>query len=81
VDFFIKQGNGISSLIQVSESFDDDRVRRRETDALVKAMNELKVSKGLILIYGNEEKVKSGVKNIMVKSIYKWAARGLTAGA
>ncbi len=72
VDFLIKHGNKISSLIQVTESLENDKVRKREVDALIKAMHELKVTKSLILTYDNEEMIKSGNKHITVKPIYKW---------
>ena len=72
IDFLIKQGNKVVLLIQVTESLDADKVRKREIGALLKAMKELKVSKGLILTYDNEENVKSEGKNIAVKPIYKW---------
>ncbi len=72
VDFLVRQDNKASSLIQVTESLDADKVRTREIDALAKAMNELKVSSGLILTYDHEEKVRADGKNIMVKPIYKW---------
>jgi len=72
VDFLLRKNNKISSLIQVTESLDNDKVRSREIDALVKSMGELKVKQGLILTYDHEEKIKSNGKDILVKPIYKW---------
>jgi len=72
VDFLTRKNNKILSLIQVTESLESNKVRNREIEALVKAMNELKVSKGMILTYDHEEKVQSNGKSIMVKPIYKW---------
>lgn len=72
VDFLIKQGNKIATLIQVTESLDEDKVRTREINALNKAMDELKINKSLILTYDTEENIKSVNKTIIVKPIYKW---------
>lgn len=77
VDFLIRKNNKISSLIQVAESLDQDKVRSREVNALVKAMDELKVNNGLILTYDHEEKIQTGGKNIIVKPIYKWLLEAL----
>lgn len=72
VDFVIKDGNKISMLIQVTESIDEDRVRKREIDAVITAMDELKIKTALILTYDSEEKIKLKNKSIVVKPIYKW---------
>jgi hypothetical protein len=75
VDFLIKQGDKISALIQVAESLNDERTRAREINALIKAMGELKINRGLILTYDTEENIRAANSIIMVKPIYKWLLR------
>lgn len=72
VDFLTRKNNEISSLIQVTESLENDKVRKRESDALFKSMNELKMSQGLILTYDSEEIIQLDNKTITVMPIYKW---------
>ncbi len=72
VDFLIREKGKIQLLIQVTESLEHDKVRNREVDALVKAMNELKVNQGMILTYDHEEKINTEGYVITVKPIYKW---------
>jgi predicted AAA+ superfamily ATPase len=79
VDFLVRQDNKILSLIQVTESLDTDKVRTREMGALLKAMNELKVSSGLILTYDNEEKIQTSGHKVTVKPIYKWLLEDMTS--
>lgn len=72
VDFLIRQGNKPYVLIQVTESLQDGRARTREINALAKAMEELKINKGLILTYDTEENIRLANKIITIKPIYKW---------
>lgn len=76
VDFLIREKGKVSALIQVTESLSTDKVRNREVNALLKAMEELKVNKGLILTYDYEEKIKFSGKEIRVMPIYKWVISG-----
>jgi predicted AAA+ superfamily ATPase len=68
VDFLIRQGTKIISLIQVTESLSDPKTREREIKALTQAMQELKVEKGLILTLDEKETLCS----IEVIPIYEW---------
>jgi predicted AAA+ superfamily ATPase len=72
VDFLVRENNKIVALIQVTESLHNDSVRNREVSALVKAMSELKVNKGIILTYDHEEKIEIDGKEIIVRPIYNW---------
>lgn len=72
VDFLIRSGKKVSQLIQVVEHLDNEKTRQREVNALVKAMDELKLKTGLILTDDTEEKIASDGKAIVVKPIYKW---------
>jgi len=72
VDFIIKEETGEKELIQVSWNLDDKKTRERETKSLLTAMNELSISKGLILTDNEEETIKIGQKTIIIKPTYKW---------
>lgn len=71
VDFIIREGIHIIQLIQVTESLKDPKTREREYKALVKAMKELHVEKGLILTQ-EEEPADPKFPEIEVASIYQW---------
>lgn len=68
VDFLIREGIQIRSLIQVTESLTDPKTRERELKALTQAMQELKVENGLILTLDEREQIG----NIEVVPIYEW---------
>ncbi len=72
VDFIIKEGTEEKELIQVSWNLDDKKTREREIKSLLSAMNELSISKGLILTDDEEEVIIIGQKTIIVKPTYKW---------
>jgi predicted AAA+ superfamily ATPase len=72
VDFLVKSGKKDLMLIQVADHLDTDKTRQREINALVKAMDELKLKTGLILTDDTEEKITSEGKVITVKPVYKW---------
>ena len=71
VDFLVREGTQIVLLIQVTESLSDSKTREREYKALVKAMKELHVTKGLILTQ-EEESVDPEFPEIEVQSICQW---------
>lgn len=71
VDFLIREGTHIALLIQVTESLKDSKTREREYKALIKAMKELHVTKGLILTE-EEEPADPNFPEIEVKAIYQW---------
>lgn len=76
VDFLVREQGRIMSLIQVTESMENDKVRVREITALVKAMEELDVKTSLILTYDHEETISVAGKEIMVRPIYQWLLKG-----
>ncbi len=65
------QGIKIDTLIQVTQTLSGDKTREREIKALVLAMDELKLKKGLILTE-DEEEIKVKNKTITVMPVYKW---------
>ncbi len=72
VDFLVKSGKKDITLIQVVDHLDHEKTRQREVNALMKAMDELKLKTGLILTDDTEEKMTADGKVIIVKPIYKW---------
>lgn len=71
VDFLIREGSTVTLLIQVTESLKDQKTREREYKALVNAMKELQVDKGLILTQDEELPLPEFPK-IAVVPIYQW---------
>lgn len=71
VDFLIREGTKIELLIQVTESLYDPNTREREYKALIKAMDELNVEKGLVLTQ-DDEPADPSYPQIEVVAIYKW---------
>ncbi len=55
VDFLLKQGRGMTGLIQVSWRLEDKKTRQREIRALSQAMEETDTNQGTILTYNEEE--------------------------
>ncbi len=72
VDFILKEGERAFALLQVSESLADEKVRMRETGALIEAMDELKISHSMILTEDSEEEIHLKNRTITVKPVYKW---------
>ena len=72
VDFFTGANGKNKELIQVSWSIKDEAVRKRETKSLFLAMEELKMKKGMILTYGENDIIKKDDKEIIVRSVYRW---------
>ncbi len=72
VDFLVKSGTNDMRLIQVADNLGNDRIRQRETAALLKAMEELKLKQALILTGDTEETIASAGNVITVKPVYKW---------
>jgi hypothetical protein len=72
VDFVIKEGLGVSQLIQVCLNLEDPRVSKREVSALLKASKELKCKDLLIITqdYESEETIKN--KKVVFKPLWKW---------
>lgn len=72
VDFLVRKGNRISELIQVTSSLKKETVKDREVKALVTALTELKMKKGIILTEDEEEEFSLKGKTISVTPVYKW---------
>lgn len=72
VDFLTKSGRREFALVQVAENLDHEKTRERETRALGRAMDELKLRRALILTEDTEEEIKLNGKTIEVRPVYKW---------
>ena len=72
VDFVIKEGKEIKSLIQVCWKMNDEKTRNREFRSLQKAMNELKVSSALIITEDTEGEEKLNGLTVKTVPLWKW---------
>lgn len=75
IDFAVKKKNKIDSLIQVCYLLDDLKTKEREERALIAAMKELNVKKGIVINESlEEEKIipESGGKKIIYVPLWKW---------
>jgi len=72
VDFLAKSGRNDLKLFQVTDNMSNEKIRQREMSSLVRAMDELKLKKALILTDDSEEEIKLKGKVITVKPIYRW---------
>lgn len=72
VDFLVKEDTKVKELIQVCWDIRDINTKKRETKALLKAMDEFKLKKGLIITedYEGEEKVDG--KKIEYVTLRRW---------
>jgi len=72
VDFLVKEDTKVKELIQVCWDIQDMNTKKRETKALLKAMDEFKLRKGLIITedYEGEEKVDG--KKIEYVTLRRW---------
>lgn len=72
VDFVVKDALQVKNLIQVCWDVSDERTKKREVNALLKAIKEFKLREGLIITedYEDEEKIEG--KKIIFTPIWKW---------
>ena len=75
VDFVIRNGRKVTSLIQVSYDISKTKTRERELDALVKASEELKCDNLLIITWDQEDSVEYKGKHIRIVSLLEWFAK------
>ncbi len=72
VDFVVKEGLKIKQLIQICHNTDDYDAKKRETNALLKASEELKCNNLLIITEDAEAKEKIHGKIIKYIPLWKW---------
>jgi len=75
VDFVVKKGVKIDSLIQVCYNIDDATAKEREVKALLNASNELRCNNLIVITAGREgeETIKS--KKVKYFPLWKWLLR------
>lgn len=75
VNFVVKEGQEVKTLIQVCWDISDEKTRKRETSGLLKAMEEFDLKEGLVLTedYEGEEKIKD--RKIFLTSLWKWLCK------
>ncbi len=72
VDFLIQEGARVSELIQVTSQWRGEDLKKRETQALMSAMEEFNLKEGLILTEEDETVLKENGKTIRLVPVYKW---------
>jgi predicted AAA+ superfamily ATPase len=72
VDFLIKDGKSVKELIQVTYSFSEEDVERREKEALLRASDELRCKKLSIITWDYEGKEDVDGKTIRYIPLWKW---------
>ncbi len=72
VDFLVKENAGITQLIQVCWDVQDINTKKRETKALVKAMEEFGLETGLVITQSFEAEENFNGKKIKYATLSKW---------
>jgi hypothetical protein len=72
VDFVVKEGFEPKELIQVCWDINSPKTRKRKVLALLKAMEELKIKKGLIITEEYEKEEVFGEKIITYTPLWRW---------
>ncbi len=76
IDFVTKDGNSISSLIQVSYEIDNSKTRERELKSLYEASYELRCNKLLLITWDTEKTLEYKDATIQVVSVKNWFLQG-----
>ncbi|ROL59461.1 ATP-binding protein [Bacteroidetes/Chlorobi group bacterium MS-B_bin-24] len=72
VDFVIKEGLKVTQLIQVCFNILDEKTKRREIGALIKAMNEFELNEGIVITEDFESEQEIEGKRILFFPLWKW---------
>jgi predicted AAA+ superfamily ATPase len=72
VDFLLKEGEKVRQLIQVCWDLADEETKRREIKGLLKAMDEFRLKKGLVITEDFEGKETLKGKGIVYTPLWKW---------
>jgi predicted AAA+ superfamily ATPase len=72
VDFVIKDGLDVTSLIQVCWSMRDEKTKNRELRSLQKAMKELKTDKAIIVTEDAEGEENLNGFTVKTVPLWKW---------
>lgn len=71
-DFIIREGSQIIQAIQVTTTLSDEKVKSREMNGLMEAMNLYNLSEGIILTENESDKIEVNGCLISVLPIWKW---------
>lgn len=72
VDFALKEGMRIKTLVQVCYDLSGPKTREREMKALVQAMQELGTAEGVILTWDEEAEEKLAGRRLSFIPLWKW---------
>ncbi|MEM3401851.1 MAG: ATP-binding protein [Candidatus Hadarchaeales archaeon] len=72
VDFVLKEGADVVGLIQVCLDLSDPDVKKREMKPLLKAMEEFRLKRGVVLTGDLEGSETMGSRTIEFKPLWKW---------
>ena len=72
VDFVVMENKRIKTLINVAYTLEEEKIRKREIEGLIKGMRELGISESLIITWDEEETIRLGSKTIRVLPAYEW---------
>jgi len=71
-DFLIKEGMQIIKAIQVTDNLSDLDTKKREINGLLEAMDQFKLSEGLIITTDVEKELLIEKKKIKIVPLWKW---------
>jgi predicted AAA+ superfamily ATPase len=71
-DFLIRERSKIEMALQVTAKLDDPKIKQREINSLLAAMDEFDVTEGLILTLDESGSEKIGDKRIRWQPIWQW---------
>ncbi len=77
VDFVVVEGGKARQLIQVSYKLGNEKVRKREMTALLKASEELRCNDLLIITWDEEGVEEESRKKVRVVPLWKWLLDGM----
>ena len=72
VDFLLRDGHQVKSLVQVSYDLTAPKTRKRETDALLQASLEVHCNDLMIIAWSEEDSLAFGDKTVEVVPAWKW---------
>ena len=72
VDFVVKRGLNVESLLQVCWDIKDAKTKEREVRAITKAIDSFKLTKGIIITGGFEGEEDTGNKKVHFIPIWKF---------
>lgn len=71
-DFVVRKGLKVTEAVQVSQTLSDPKIKTREMEGLLEAMDEFGLGTGLILTQGEEGEEKVRGKHIEIVPLWKW---------